>query len=396
MAESLQQLERTGAEVGGPPPALVVLPDPDARVAPSTRVLGESPIRRLVADAQRVGFDPILFAPGTTPCGPVAREIATGDRLPGAALVVFETTSVRAGLLELMVAHPLEDDERYTLYDAAGRPAASFVGHPGHVPAELPICEELPYPEGIGPRDVVRVVYREDLARAETLVLEAEEVFPAAPSAWRRWLGVPTLRWMAARRGPVAQLELVALVLVALALPLTLAGPGLQIPIAALCLLLGVHVSKLLKSVRVLRQHVDRDVGDVAGQRLARAARPLGHAAACGGLTYAVIAQSARADIAGLVLLAAGGAATMIALAQARFLLRGHEAPVFALPDAHAVAARLGLRLPSIMEGAPMFELVIVLAALPGGATAPWVVLLTGAAARVWRWFAGPLGAAGD
>ncbi|MBK6916039.1 MAG: hypothetical protein IPH07_01435 [Deltaproteobacteria bacterium] len=396
MVESLQQLERAGAEFQSPPPALVVLPDPDARVSPDAGVLGASPILRLVCAARRVGFDPILFAPGTTPTGPGAREVATGDALGGPALVVFETTSVRAGLLELMVAHPLEDDERYTLYDEAGRPAAAFVGRQTQVPAELPISEELPYPEGIGARDVVRVVYPEDLARAELLVLEAEEVFPAAPSAWRRRLGVPTLRWMAARRGPVAQLELLALVLVAMSLPLALLGGGPWIPLGAACLLAGVHVSKLLKSVRALRQYVAADAGDVVGQRLARATRPLGHAAFCGGLTYAVIARADRADVAGLVLLAAGAGATLIALVQARFLLRGHEAPVFALPDAHAVAARLGARLPAVMEGAPMFELAILLAALPGVPTAPWSLLLMGAAARVWRWFAGPLGAAGD
>ncbi|MFO0632448.1 MAG: hypothetical protein U0168_06325 [Nannocystaceae bacterium] len=203
MAESLQQLERTGAEVGGPPPALVVLPDPDSRVAPATRVLGASPIRRLVADAQRVGFEPILFAPGTTPCGPGAREVATGDRLPGAALVVFETTSVRAACSSSWsrTRSRTTSATRCTTRPDA-RPRAS--SDTRHVPAELPICEELPYPEGIGPRDVVRVVYREDLARAETLVLEAQEVFPPAPSAWRRWLGVPTLRAMAACCGPVA------------------------------------------------------------------------------------------------------------------------------------------------------------------------------------------------
>jgi len=81
---------------------------------------------------------------------------------------------------------------------------------------------------------------------------------------------------------------------------------------------------------------------------------------------------------------------------QARLLLRGREAPVFALPDAHAVAARLGVSVPPLVEGAPLFELAILCASLPGDPVAPWAILLAGAAARLWRWYAGPLGAAGD
>lgn len=389
--------ERPGG--GARAPTLVVLPDGDARVAATTELLGATASARLVASARRVGFDRVVFAPGTLAVGGdddgEGREAATGDRVDGPALVAYDTATIRAGLLELMVAHPLEDGERFTLYDTLGRPVATFFGHLAHVPAILPICEELPYPDGIGPADVARVVDREDLRGALNLVVDSEGVFPSTPSMWRRWIGIPTLRLMAAHRAPTAQLELLALVLVAATLPLSLVGAGAWCLLAAVCLLLGVHTSKLLKSVRVLRGHLGRDVGDVAGERLARAARPLGHAAMSGGLTYGLLAAD-RADIAGLVLLAAGAGATVLALVQARYLLRGREAPVFALPDAHAVAARLGVRLPPLVEGAPLFELAIVFAAIPGHPVAPWAILLAGAAARLWRWYAGPLGAAGD
>ncbi|HWB81634.1 MAG TPA: hypothetical protein VG755_42020 [Nannocystaceae bacterium] len=396
MQEAISQLERAGAEAHARPPTLVVLPDPEARVPVEREVLGASSIARLVASARRVGFGHVVFAPGTQSITEGAKDVATGDPHDGPALVVYESTTIRAGLLELMVAHPLEADERFTLYDELGRPAATFVGELASVPAMLPICEELPYPEGIGSADVVRIVYPEDRARAEALVIAGEDIFPQAASLWRRWIGLPTLRMMAARSGPVAQLELLALILVAASLPLAVVGAGPTVPLAALCLLLGVHTSKLIKSIRRLRRNVDRDTGDVAGERLARAARPLGHAAMTGGLTYGLVAQTDRADIAGLVLLAAGAGACVLALVQARFLLRGREAPVFALPDAHAVAARLGITLPAALEGAPLFELAVLVASLPTEAMWPWSVLVVGAAARLWRWYAGPLGAAGD
>lgn len=395
-----------GQSAGAPPsgaalgrsavaPILVLLPDGDARVPASTRVLGATSTQRLISAARRVGFAGVVFAPGTI-ATVAGREVATGDRVAAPALVAYDTTSIRAGLLELMVAHPLESDEQYTLYDMLGRPVATFCGLLDHVPAMLPICEELPYPEGIGPADVARVVDPEDVALADALVIESEEVFPPSPSMWRRFVGVPTLRLLASHSAPIAQLELVAFILVGAALPLSLAGDGVWVVLATACLLLGVHTSKLIKSVRVLRGNLGEDTGDVAGERLARAARPLGHAAASGGLTYSMLAATDRADIADIVVLAAGAGATVLALFQARLLLRGREAPVFALPDAHAVAARLGVRLPPLVEGAPLFELAILCAALPGDPVAPWAILLAGAAARLWRWYAGPLGAAGD
>lgn len=383
----------TGGHTGGL--VLVVLPDPDARVSTSTKVLGATTAERLVATALRLGFDRVVFAPGTTTISP-AEEVATGDPIAGTALVVLETATIRPGLLELMVAHPLDDDERFTLYDPLGRPVATFCDALPTVPATLPISEELPYPEGIGPDDVARLVEPEDAAHAMALVIAGEGVFGPAPSWWRTHVGVPTLRWMTAYDVPVARLELLALALVAATLPLVLVGGGAFVAVAAVCLLAGVHTSKLIKSVRIVAGNLGRSTGDVAGERLCRAARPLGHAAMTGGLTYSLLARTDRADIAGLVLLAAGAGATLLALLQSRLLLRGREATVFALPDAHAVASRLGTKLPPLMEGAPLFELVILACAIPGEPAVPWAILLGGAAARLWRWYAGPLGAAGD
>lgn len=391
-----EQLERASADVLVRPPVLVVLPDPDARVRCDTSVLGAPLLPRLATAAHRSGFARVIMAPGTTTTVAGARELATFEPIEGPALVVYEATAIRRTLLELMVAHPLEPDEGFTLYDALGRPAAAFVGLLRQVPSQLPIGEELPYPEGLGPDDVVRVVYPGDLARAEALVVTSDEVFPRARSWWRRRVGLPTLRAMAAMPGPLARLEVVAILAALSALPLALAGRPWMLPLAALALLIGVHVSKLLKSLRLLRRGIGADEGDAAGERIARATRPLGHAAITGGITYGLIAQADRADIAALVVLATGAAATVIDLVQARLLLRGHIEPVFALPDAHAVAARIGLPLPPWIEGAPLFELLVLVMAIPMVPELPWTLLVAGAVARLWRWYAGPVGAGGD
>ncbi len=396
MDEGLSQLERAASDAHVRAPVLVVLPDPDAKADAVEPILGSAPVPRLVHAALRVGFDAVLFAPGARTSGATGRDVATSDPIGAPALVVYDTLTIHPTLLELMVAHPLEDDESYTLYDAGGRPAAAFVGALRHVPPGLPMHEELPYPEGLGESDVARVVAPEDRAAAEALVVASEQVFPDTPSLWRKHVGLPTLRWLARGRRPIAQLELMAIAAAVAALPLSLTGDGPGIFAAGLALLFGVHTSKLLKSVRTLRRSVGADTGDPAGERLARATRPLGHAAMTGGATYGILAATDRADIAGLVLLAAGAGATVIDLVQARLLLRGHEQPVFALPDAHAVASRLGIRLPALAEGAPLFELLVVFGAATGWAQLPWSVLVAGAAARLWRWYAGPRGEGGD
>jgi len=396
MDPDLGEIERADADLDVQPPVLLVLPDPDARPAAIVPILGSTPARRLVHTALRLGFDAVLFAPGARVEGADGRDVATSDLVDAPALVVLDTVSIHPMLLELMVAHPLEPDESFTLYDALGRPAAAFVGRLRRVPHGLPIHEELPYPDGLGPESVARVVYPEDRDAAEELVLASEHVFPGTPSWWRRHVGLPTLRWLVRGRRPLAQLELFAIAAALCALPLALLGDGPGIFAAAIALLVGVHTSKLLKSVRLLRRGVGDDTGDPAGERLARATRPLGHAAMTGGATYGILAATDRADIAGLVLLAAGAGATLIDLVQARLLLRGHDQPVFALPDAHAVARRLGIHMPTWVEGAPIFELLVVFGAASGWAELPWSVLVAGAAARLWRWYAGPRGEGGD
>src|SRR5690606_37686612 len=126
------------------------------------------------------------------------------------------------------------------------------------------------------------------------------------------------------------------------------------------------------------------------GERLARATRPLGQAAAMAGLTWALVSQTDRSGVAALVLLAAGVATALLALFQARLLLLGRPAEVFALPEARAVAERLGTSLPRAIEGAPLLELGVLFAALSGVPALPWSVLAASAVARLWRWFAGP------
>ncbi|HET6584806.1 MAG TPA: hypothetical protein VFG69_15215 [Nannocystaceae bacterium] len=396
MDEAFSQLERAASDVHVRAPVLVVLPDPDARPEAAIAILGSSPVRRIVHAALRAGFEGVLFAPGARTEGAMGRDVVASDPVDAPALVVYDTLTIHPTLLQLMVAHPLEPDESFTLYDALGRPAAAFCGHLRAVPNGLPIHEELPYPEGLGPDDVARTVYPADRLAAESLVVASEQVFPSTPSSWRRRIGLPTLRWLVRGRRPLAQLELLAIAAAVAALPLALFGDGPGIFAAGIALLIGVHTSKLLKSVRALRRSIGEDTGDPAGERLARATRPLGHAAMTGGATYGILAATDRADIAGLVLLAAGFGATLLDLIQARFLLRGHEQPVFALPDAHAVAGRLGIRLPAAVEGAPLFECLVVISAATGWAELPWSILVGGAAARLWRWYAGPRGEGGD
>ena len=368
-------------------PALVVLPDPEVRTRIDRLLFGRTPVERLMDAAARAGFDDVLFAPGSQ-TAPAGREVVTGDPVGRPALVVFEGCSVHPELLALMVAHPLEDDERYTLYDEAGRPTASFDGRLAQVPAVMPVSEELPWPEGLGPRDVVRLVYDEDVRRAEDLILRAEGVLASeGRKTWRRAVDVQTLRILADSRRPLQQIELLGTALAVSALPIALLGTPIALVVAALCLLLGVHVGMLFGRVRRLRGD---GVVPAHGDPLARATRPLGHAALMCATTYVIVAQTGRSQIADIVLLAAGAAAALLCLFQARLLLRGRPAEVFALPDAHAVAARLGVRVPAWLDGAPSFELVVLAASLTTVAELPWSVLAAGAVARLWRWFAGP------
>lgn len=390
MREDLDLLENAGPGAHEAPPVLVLLPDPEIRVDADEPILGRAPSERVVQAALDAGFAAVLMGPGTRGDPPGATHAATGDPIEMPALVVYEAAVVHPQLLTLMVAHPLESDERFTLYDDAGRPTAAFTGHQRSMPAAMPVAEELPWPEPMGPRDVVRIVYPEDRSTAEELVLRGERAFDAGRSSWHRWASLPTLRRLAATGRPVAQLELLTLAAAFVVLPASLLGGHVGLVLAALVMLATVHVSTLLPVLRRL-QTPGLEIS-ASRERLTEATRPIVHAAAMVGLTYGLVAQTDRSGLAGVVLLAAGGAAALLSLFQARLLLRGKPADVFALPDPRALTQRLDVRLPRALDGAPLLELAVLAVALPGWPGLPWSVLAASAVARLWRWFAGPSG----
>lgn len=385
-----QVVEYAPAEPDAPVPVLVVLPDPEARVDLSHPVLGHTPAERLTRSALEAGFSDVYLAPGTCVVPEGSREAATGEEVGRPALVLFEASCVHPAILSLMVEHPLESDERFTIYDVLGRPTGWFTGELGTIPATMPISEELDWPEQLGPRDIARLVYAEDRDRVEELILRGERVLGPATSRWQRAVTLPTLRLLANNRRPLSQIELAALGLAVASGPLALLGTHLGLILAAVCLLVGVHVSSLLSAARRLRR---RETGpaspDVPGERLARATRPLSHAAAIAGMTYLLVSESERTSVAGLVLLAAGAGAVLFSLGHARKLLRRQPDRAFALPDASAFMARLGLHMPPWLRGVPLLELAVLLATLPGLAGPPWALLAAGGLARLWRWFAG-------
>jgi len=386
------EIQGPGAEVQDrlPTPVLIVLPDPEARAPLSLRILGRPPMDRLVEAARASGFRECLLGPGTVVSPPNARAVATGDRVGSPALVVFEGSYVHPGLLPLMVEHPLEPDERFTLYDDLGRPAACFVGLLRLVPAVMPVSEELPWPERYGPCDVVRVVYQEDVARCEALILRTESSLRTPPSWWRDTVDAQTLRWLTQSTRPLPQLELLALVLAMASLPVALLGGSLALWVGAGLLLVGVHISRSFPRVRSLRGAHASDPPRDSNERLIGAIRPLGQAAYMGALTYVIVAETHRSGAAALVLLAAGAAAVLLSLMHARTLLRGRATSVLALPDANSVARSLGMRWPSALDGAPFVELLVWCAAATGVWELPWSVLLATGGGRLWRWFSGP------
>ena len=387
--EMQELLETAGPDGHIAPPVLVVLPDPEAAVDIGQLVLGRRPVERLAQAARQAGFSAVLMAPGTGDSPADASEVATGDRVGGPALVVYEGTSLHPELLRLMVAHPLEPDEQYTLYDDVGRPGATFAGQLDTVPSLLPVSVELPLPEPMGNADVVRLVYEEDRSRAEDLVLRGERALQVGDSQWHRFVTLPVLRWLADCGRPVAQLELGALAGALAILPLSLLGGHLGLTLAALTMMGAVLVSRLLPVVRILQRTAGE--GDPTEDRLTLATRPLAHAAAMVGLTYGLVAQTDRSGVAGVVLLAAGAAATLLSLLQARRLLRGMGAGVFALPDPRTLTRRLDIALPRAIEGAPLLELAVLVVAPLGVTALPWSVLAGSAVARLWRWYAGPV-----
>ena len=313
-----------------------------------------------------------------------------------------------------MVEHPLEPDERFSLYDGMSRPAGLFTGELGSMPALMPVSEELDWPEGLGPEDIARVVYDEDVERAEWLVLrtearrsrtsgwrgtETEHVHRslAGESRWHREVSVRTLRWLARSNLAVAQLELLALGLALASGVIALPNTWLTLILAGFALLLGVHVSRLLAPLRFLRdeamnprdEHGQPEIW-VPGDTLAGATRPLAHATLTVSLTYVLISETHRSNVAALVLLAVGGSAALLSMAHARARLRGDIKRVLELPRSAALIKRLGVTMPSWLQGAPLLEMAAALGSLTGEPGVPWTVLAGSAVARLWRWFTSP------
>ena len=189
-----------------------------------------------------------------TPAEPVgASPRATGEPVGAPTLVVYESACIHPELLRLMVVHPLEPDERFTVYDGVGRPTALFAGTLEAVPEAMPISEELALPEELGEGSVARYVYAEDRARLEALVLRGEGIFDPEASLWHRHVSLPALRLLADSGRPPAQCELLALVLAVGAGALALVHSWPTLVLAALSLLAGVQIALVTPALRRLR-----------------------------------------------------------------------------------------------------------------------------------------------
>jgi hypothetical protein len=368
-------------------PALVLVPDADARVDPGRPVLGVAPGLRLADAARRAGFAAVYVLPGTRASPPGASPGSAGDRLDTAALVVLESAAIEpAALLRLIHA-----GGEGSLFDERGRPVAWWSARLARLPAALPVTEALASPDAPSPAEVARLVDAGDRPRMEALIVRAtaaegpgRTADPAPPSPWRRWLELPLLRWLCARRWPPGQIEVVALLLAALAGAAALLPSGLGLVLAAALLLVGVQVAALLPELRRL---VAAGGGARAGW-LTPAIRPFGHASLVAALTYRLVAEVGRTGVADLVLLLVGAAAALLSLAQARAVLRRPSAVPFELPSVEGLAAQLEVPLPAWLRTPVRAEILVFLLAWVGPGL-PWGVLVTVGLARLWRWFIG-------
>jgi hypothetical protein len=77
-------------------------------------------------------------------------------------------------------------------------------------------------------------------------------------------------------------------------------------------------------------------------------------------------------------------------MAHARARLRGDDARVLQLPRSAALIKRLGVNMPSWLQGAPLLEMAALLGSLTGEPGVPWTVLTGSAVARLWKWFTSP------
>lgn len=393
-------------------PVLVLLPDAEARVDLARPVLGAPPAVRLAESARRAGFGAIVLAPGTCTQVPGSIAMSSGDPVGAPALVAFESAVIAEALLRLMVEHPLAADEGFSLGDAAGRPSAWFCGRLARVPAEMPISEEIDWPEGRGPDDLARLVYAEDRARVEAVIWSDRDpdgaaalAVPGAPRRADRRAGgrapaafaVPpafarlsraALRRLADSGRPLGQIELAAVSLAVLSGVAGLIEGGLGVFLGAALLCAAVQLAALLPALARL---VGERGGPADALWLQPAVRPFGHAAYGSVLTYALVAERGRSSVAGLVLLALGAGAVVLSLAHARDVLRG-ERPRFELPGAEAFAARVGAQLPGWLRTDVRIELAALALALPGAPGLPWGVLVAAALARLWGWYVAPRG----
>lgn len=396
-------------------PALVLLPDAEARVDLARPVLGAPTAVRLAESARRAGFGAVILAPGTCTEVPGSVAMSTGDPIGAPALVAFESAVIAEPLLRLMVEHPLPADEGFSLGDAAGRPSAWFCGRLASVPAEMPISEEIDWPEGRGPDDLARLVYAEDRARVEAVIWSDRDPDGAptlaeadAPRRADRRAGAhasrapaantdkavfarlsrAALRRLADSGRPLGQIELAAVALAVLSGVAGLVEGGLGVFLGAALLCAAVQLAALLPALSRL---VGERGGPADALWLQPAVRPFGHAAYGSVLTYALVAERGRSSVAGLVLLALGAGAAVLSLAHARDVLRG-ERPRFELPGAEAFAARVGARLPGWLRTDVRIELAALALALTGAPGLPWGVLVGAALARLWGWYVAPRG----
>jgi hypothetical protein len=381
-----------GAQVmssGAGAPALVLMPDPEARVPRGERVFGVSLGARLADEALRSGFAAVYLAPGATGCDLVdVQAVATGDRVDAAALVAYETAAVDPAALRRLVA--ASADHEGSLCDELGRPVAWWTSRLLRVPAAVPAAVLLAGDGAPEPDQVARLIDPGDRPRVEALLLRvAAAELPCAPasprSPWRRWFELPLLRWLVRRPRPPGRLEVAALLLAALSGVPALLETRLGLVLAAGLLLAGVQLAALVPEMTKLLGP------DRAGRSgwLTPAIQPFGHASLASALTYGLVASPVRTGVADLVLLVLGGAAVLLSLAHARAVLRGRAAALFELPTAEGFAAQLAVSLPSWLQTPVRSEILVLLLAFVGAPGLPWGVLVGVGLARLWRWFIG-------
>jgi hypothetical protein len=366
-------------------PALVLLPDADARVDPGLPVLGVAPALRLADAARRAGFAAVYVLPGTRASPPGACAGSAGDHLDTAALVVLESAAIEPAALQRLVHAQGEG----SLFDECGRPVAWWSARLSLLPAGLPVSEALVSPEAPSTAEVARLVDAGDRPRMEALIVRATAVggwsADTAPvSPWRRWLELPLLRWLCARRRPPGQIEVGALLLAVLSGVAALLASGLGLVLAAALLLVGVQLAVLVPELRRL---LAAGGGARAGW-LTPAIRPFGHASLAAALTYRLVAEVGRTGVADLVLLVLGGAAVLLSLAQARAVLRRSSAAPFELPPLEGLARQLEVVMPAWLQTPVRAEILVFILAWIGPGWA-WGVLVAVGLARLWRWFIG-------